>query len=92
MLLQVKVLKENAAPFSTQMPAPRKSVSKSQEQLVTAGPPPAPVSQTPVSSSNAAENGGEKESEGLYFVVTVPLFLLVSLLYDLHPGCVGYSV
>ncbi|KAF5446418.1 hypothetical protein F2P56_032047 [Juglans regia] len=59
----VKVLKENAAPFSTQMPAPRKSVSKSQEQLVTGGPPPAPLSQTPVSSSNAAENGGEKESE-----------------------------
>ncbi|KAG7949058.1 hypothetical protein I3843_13G040800 [Carya illinoinensis] len=59
----VKVLKENAAPFSTQMPVSRKSVSKSQEQLVTAGPPPAPVPQTPVSSSNAAENGGEKESE-----------------------------
>lgn len=67
-------MKENAAPFSTSMPAPRKSVSKSQEQVVSAGPPPAPVSQTPVSSSNAAEISGEKESEGSQFVVIVPFF------------------
>jgi hypothetical protein len=52
--VQVKVLKENASPFSTPTPAPRKSIRRSQEQPLTAGPP-APVSEIPVSSTNANE-------------------------------------
>ncbi|XP_062174286.1 nuclear transport factor 2-like [Alnus glutinosa] len=59
----VKVLKENAAPFSTQTLAPRKSVPKTQEQPVTAGPPLAPVSEMLVPSTNANENSSNKESE-----------------------------
>ncbi|XP_059429393.1 nuclear transport factor 2 [Corylus avellana] len=59
----VKVLKENASPFSTPTPAPRKSIPRSQEQPLTAGPPPAPVSDIPVSSTNANENSSNKESE-----------------------------
>ncbi|KAG7946467.1 hypothetical protein I3843_14G040200 [Carya illinoinensis] len=58
----VKVLKENAAPFSTQTPSLRRSVSKSQEQPVNSGPP-APVSETPDSDTNANENSANKELE-----------------------------
>ncbi|GMY33851.1 putative G3BP-like protein [Fagus crenata] len=59
----VKVMKESAASFSTSTSVPRRPVSKSQEQPVTAGPPPALVSETPVSSTNANENSSNKESE-----------------------------
>lgn len=62
-------MKENAAPFSNQTPVPRKSVPKSQEQPVTAGPPLAPVSEILVSSTNANENSSNKESEGVLFVI-----------------------
>lgn len=62
-------MKENAAPFSSPTPVPRRSVPKSQEQPATAGPSPAPVSPTPVSSTNADEDGGNKESEGVWFVI-----------------------
>ena len=67
LLLQVKVMKESpAAPTY----APRRSVSKSQEQPVIAGPPPSPlVSETPVSSTNANENSSNKDSEGVQFVI-----------------------
>ncbi len=65
LLLQVKVMKESAASFSTSTSVPRRPVSKSQEQPVTAGPPPALVSETPVSSTNANENSSNKESEGM---------------------------
>lgn len=59
----VRVLKENAAPFSSPTPAPRKSVPKSQEQPLTAGPPPASMSETAASSTNANEISSNKESE-----------------------------
>lgn len=72
--VQVKVLKENAAPFSTQTLAPRKSVPKTQEQPVTAGPPLAPVSEMLVPSTNANENGSNKESEGVLFLLLCHCF------------------
>nr|POE85325.1 hypothetical protein CFP56_75065 [Quercus suber] len=59
----VKVKKESPAAFSAPTYAPRRSVSKSQEQPVIAGPPPLLVSETPVSRTNANENSSNKDSE-----------------------------
>ena len=70
LLLQVKVMKESPATFSALTYAPRRSVYKSQEQPVIAGPPPPPpVSETPVSSTNANENSSNKDYEGVQFVI-----------------------
>lgn len=79
MVFQVKVLKENAAPFSTSTPSLRRSVSKSQEQPVASGPP-APVSETPDSGTNANENGANKELEGEQFVTINYYYALVMLI------------
>ena len=49
--------------------APRKSVSKIQEQPVIAGPSPSLVSETPISSTNANENSSNKDYEGVQFVI-----------------------
>ena len=65
LLLQVKVMKESPAAFSTPTYAPRRSVSKSQDQPVIAGPPPPLVFETPVSSTNANENSSNKDSKGV---------------------------
>ncbi|KAL4632041.1 hypothetical protein ACB092_04G023500 [Castanea dentata] len=59
----VKVMKESPAAFSAPTYAPRRSVAKSQEQPVIAGPPPPLVSETPVSSTNANENSSSKDYE-----------------------------
>uniref|UniRef100_A0A7N2R4C7 Uncharacterized protein n=1 Tax=Quercus lobata TaxID=97700 RepID=A0A7N2R4C7_QUELO len=76
LLLQVKVMKESPATFSALTYAPRRSVSKSQEQPVIAGPPPPPpVSETPVSSKNANENSSNKDYE-----VQMPSVLLMAAL------------
>ncbi|XP_065874158.1 nuclear transport factor 2 isoform X3 [Euphorbia lathyris] len=58
----VKVMKENAAPFSSPAPSPFKSASKSQEQvtIVVALPP---TSETLVPISNATENGNLQDNE-----------------------------
>ncbi|XP_030934743.1 nuclear transport factor 2 [Quercus lobata] len=77
----VKVMKESpAAPTY----APRRSVSKSQEQPVIAGPPPPPlVSETPVSSTNANENSSNKDSEAegySIYIKGLPLNATPSLL------------
>jgi hypothetical protein len=84
-------LKENASPFSTPTPAPQKSIPRSQEQPLTAGPP-APVSEIPVSSTNANENNSNKESEGVLFVIIVPMFMLVNSQCDLHSSSCDYSL
>ncbi|XP_030973316.1 nuclear transport factor 2-like, partial [Quercus lobata] len=66
----VKVMKESPAAFSSPTYAPRRSVSRSQEQPVIAGPPPPPlVSETPISSTNANENSSNKDYEGVQFVI-----------------------
>ncbi|XP_030968108.1 uncharacterized protein LOC115988659 [Quercus lobata] len=71
-----KVMKESPATFSALTYAPRRSVSKSQEQPVIAGPPPPPpVSETPVSSKNANENSSNKDYE-----VQMPSVLLMAAL------------
>ncbi|KAF3963729.1 hypothetical protein CMV_011911 [Castanea mollissima] len=59
----VKVMKESPAAFSVPTYAPQRSVAKSQEQPVIAGPPPPLVSETPVSSTNANENSSSKDNE-----------------------------
>ncbi|KAK9281962.1 hypothetical protein L1049_004871 [Liquidambar formosana] len=59
----VKVMRENPVPLSNAIPASMKSVPKSIEQQVTAASPPAVVSEIPLSSSNAIENGNNQEGE-----------------------------
>ncbi|KDP26351.1 hypothetical protein JCGZ_17509 [Jatropha curcas] len=58
----VKVMKENAAPFSSPAPSPLRSTPKSQEQVIAAVIPTA-ASETHVSTSNATENGNAQEGE-----------------------------
>uniref|UniRef100_A0A5B6Z364 Putative G3BP-like protein isoform X2 n=2 Tax=Davidia involucrata TaxID=16924 RepID=A0A5B6Z364_DAVIN len=53
-------MKENH--FSSPASAPRRSVPKIQEQ-VNPAPPPAPLVETPLSSSDAPENGNNQEGE-----------------------------
>ena len=69
LLLQVKVMKESPTAFSTPTYVPWRSVSKSQEQPVIAGPPPPLVFETLVSSINANENSSNKDYEGVQFVI-----------------------
>ncbi|WCJ37988.1 Nuclear transport factor 2 (NTF2) family protein with RNA binding (RRM-RBD-RNP motifs) domain [Euphorbia peplus] len=58
----VKVMKENAAPFSSPAPSPFKSAAKSQEQLTTVVAPPL-IAETPVPIPSATENGNVHDSE-----------------------------
>ncbi|KAK7854193.1 hypothetical protein CFP56_033400 [Quercus suber] len=51
--------------FSVPTYAPRRSVSKSQEQPVISGPPPPLVSETLISSTNANENSCNKDYLGV---------------------------
>ncbi|KAF3435942.1 hypothetical protein FNV43_RR23034 [Rhamnella rubrinervis] len=73
----VKVMKENAVPFSAPTPSPAKSAAqKNQEQHVRAAPAPAPapaptptlVSETLASSTNVNENGHMQEAEDGYSI------------------------
>ena len=68
-LLQVKVMKESLVAFFAPTYAPRRSVSKSQDQPVIARPPLPMVFETRVSSTNANENSSNKDSEGVQFVI-----------------------
>ncbi|GAV70733.1 RRM_1 domain-containing protein/NTF2 domain-containing protein [Cephalotus follicularis] len=59
----VKVMKDSGLPLSTPIPSPMRSSLKSQELQATAAPAPATVSEIPVSSANAIENGNNQEGE-----------------------------
>ena len=69
LLLQVKVMKESPVAFFAPTYAPRRSVSKSPDQPVIAGPPPPLVFETRVSSTNANENSSNNDYEGVQFVI-----------------------
>jgi hypothetical protein len=43
-------------------------------------------------STNANENNSNKESEGVLFVIIVPMFLLVNSQCDLHSSSCDYSL
>ncbi|KAG8641970.1 hypothetical protein MANES_12G047900v8 [Manihot esculenta] len=80
----LKVMKENAAPFSSPAPSPVRSAPKSQEQ-VTAAVPPALATETHVFTSNTTENGNvqENEAEGpSIYVKGLPLDATPVLLED----------
>ena len=62
-------MKESLVAFFAPTYAPRRSVSKSQDQPVIVGPPPPLVFETRVSSTNANENSSNKDSEGVQFVI-----------------------
>nr|DAD36353.1 TPA_asm: hypothetical protein HUJ06_006994 [Nelumbo nucifera] len=60
----VKVMKENAAPLSAPAPSPVRSGPANQERQMAPTQSPSPANETPVSNSNAAENGSHQEGEG----------------------------
>ncbi|KAA8550589.1 hypothetical protein F0562_002273 [Nyssa sinensis] len=75
-------MKENH--FSAPAPAPRRSVPKNQEQ-VNPAPPLVPVAETPVSSSDAPENGNNQEGEAdgySIYIKGLPLNAIPPLLED----------
>lgn len=55
-------MKESVPALSTS-PAPPKSAPRSHEQ-VSAVPPPAPVAETQISTTDVSENGNMQEAEG----------------------------
>nr|XP_048336465.1 nuclear transport factor 2-like isoform X1 [Ziziphus jujuba var. spinosa] len=70
----VKVMKENAVPFSAPSPSPvRSAVQKNPEQHVnvtaTPAPTPALISETLTSSANVSENGNIQEAEGVVLCI-----------------------
>ncbi|XP_010246716.1 PREDICTED: ras GTPase-activating protein-binding protein 1-like isoform X2 [Nelumbo nucifera] len=60
----VKVMKENAAPLSAPAPSPVRPGPANQERQMAPTQSPSPANETPVSNSNAAENGSHQEGEG----------------------------
>ncbi|KAF7120831.1 hypothetical protein RHSIM_Rhsim13G0049400 [Rhododendron simsii] len=57
------VMKESAMPLSSPAPVPRRSPVNSQAQQVNNTQASAPVAETPVSGSDAADNGNNQEGE-----------------------------
>lgn len=78
-------MKESAMPLSSPAPVPRRSPLKSQAQPVNLAQAAAPVAETPVSASDAAENGNNQEGEAdgySIYIKGLPMNATAPLLED----------
>lgn len=82
LFFQVMVMKESAAPLFSPAPVPRKSPVKSQAPQVNHAQVSAAIAETPVSGSDAADNGSNQEGEGMQTFIIVGLVLLVWILFQ----------
>ncbi|KAI7984368.1 Nuclear transport factor 2 [Camellia lanceoleosa] len=81
----VMVMRESALPLSSPAPAPRRPIAKSQEQPVNLVQASATAVETPVSGSDAIENGNNHEGEAdgySIYIKGLPLNATPALLED----------
>ncbi|CAL5427143.1 hypothetical protein CsSME_00041500 [Camellia sinensis var. sinensis] len=81
----VMVMRESAMPLSSPAPAPRRPIAKSQEQPVNLVQASATAVETPVSGSDAIENGNNQEGEAdgySIYIKGLPLNATPALLED----------
>ncbi|KAI8523285.1 hypothetical protein RHMOL_Rhmol13G0061400 [Rhododendron molle] len=81
----VMVMKESAAPLFSPAPVPRKSPAKSQAPQVSHAQVSAAIAETPVSGSDAADNGSNQEGEAdgySIYIKGLPMNATAPLLED----------